>query len=218
MPKKKQIAFQLRLGGVCLFVILFFGMVLFLIDARLLPLLFFIIGIVLSVIAPFLDVPSLIKNGDLKYHSLFLLAEKENRGVVKIHGGTLFDYYFALDQKLSGKDRTKLIISEYLKGMMSLAKNSNQELVFKGTSYIINERTADKIGLKKVKTNGISKLILMYNYFNLMASIYLSKNTIEFPSLNRINTYQFNAQDIMKKEQFINKLILKLENSSTTNL
>ncbi len=211
MPLKKRKMFQLKLGLFSLAIILISGFIFYLINIVLLPLLFFIIPIIISLIAPFFDVPSLVEKQKIKYHSLFLLAEKESNGVIKIHGGTLFDYYFVLNKNMSGKDRTKFIILEYVKGVMNLTENIDEELIIEGTSYIINERTAEKIGLKKIKTNGFQKLILTYNYFNLMLSIYLAKKRIEFPNLTKVNTYQAKIKNIKKNEPFIKQLILKLQ-------
>lgn len=215
MSNSDQKAFQIKLGALCLLVILFGGLIFLLIDIRLLPVLVFIIAIIISVVAPFLDVPALIKTGRLKYFSLFLLAEKENQGVVKIHGGTLFDYYFVLDKNWSGQERMKCIMSEYLKGLLNLTTHYNPDIIIRGTSYIINERTARKVGMKKIKTDGFQKIILLFNVFNLMVSIYLSKNKIEFPNLSQINTYQCKIEDILKNKDFIHELISKIGQHTT---
>ena len=40
--------------------------------------------------------------------------------MIKIHGGTLFDYVFVIDQKMNGKQRTNFIIQQYLEGLLNL--------------------------------------------------------------------------------------------------
>ncbi len=47
----------------------------------------FTIIIVLSIIAPFYDMPSLKKNGSVIYFSSLLISEKPKNGLIKIHGG-----------------------------------------------------------------------------------------------------------------------------------
>src|SRR5690606_19696192 len=65
----------------------------------------FAFAITLSIIAPFFDTPSLRKSGNLIYHSPLFISEKPKNGVVKIHGGTLFDYVFVIDRNMNGKQR-----------------------------------------------------------------------------------------------------------------
>ena len=106
--------FQIKLGLSSLALIIIHGLILGLINTKLLPLIILVIVIIISLIAPFFDVPSLVEKGSLKYHSLFLISEKKNKEIIKIHGGTLFDYYFVFNENWNGKERTKLIILEYL--------------------------------------------------------------------------------------------------------
>lgn len=211
--KEKQKIFQVKLGLSTIALIFILALILGLINVKLLPLAIVGIPIIMSLIAPFFDVPSLIKKGDLKYYSLFLLAEKKNKGVIKIHGGTLFDYYFVFDDRMNGKERTKIILLEYLKGLINLISDEDDSTKIKGTSYIINEKTANKIGLQKAATDNFQTFILLFNYFSLMASMYLAKGVFSFPNLNNINTYEAEVRDIKKKEEYINQLINKIENS-----
>lgn len=121
----------------------------------------------MSIIAPFFDTPSLAKQGELIYYSPLFLTEKGKNGVITMHGGTLFDYYYVLDRTLNGTQRTKLIIKGYLDGLLNLIEEYEGKvpnlIKIKGTSYIINERTANKIGLKKVKTSLLQSFILGFN-------------------------------------------------------
>ena len=211
LSKKEQKLFQIKLAAISIAIIILLGMVLFFVNTKLLFLLLFVISIVISMIAPFYDIPSLVENGQLKYHSLFLLAEKEKKEVITIHGGTLFDYYFVFSKEMTNRERTKLVLLEYLKGLKNIIKNTNENTIIQGTSYIINERTAHKVGLKKVNTNGIQNLILLFNYFNLMVSISLVKKSIHFPNLKNIQTFEGQISAIKSRELFIDKLIDKLE-------
>ena len=165
LTKKEKNGFLLKLGGLALAINVILAIGLLTIDLTLFPLCIFILVITLSLIAPFYDVPPLVQKGHLTYQSLFLLTEKEKQGVIKIHGGTLFDYYFVLNDEMSGEERTNLILSEYLKGLLNLINNEQEDILIRGTSYIINERTAQKVGLKKVNTDLVQTLILVFNYF-----------------------------------------------------
>jgi hypothetical protein len=161
--------------------------------------------------APFFDVPSLIKREKLTYYSLFMLAEQEKDKIIKIHGGTLFDYYFVFQEKMTKKERTRIVLLEYLRGLRNLAESTNEDIKIQGTSYIINERTANKLGLKKVSINGLQNLILIFNYINIVLSISLVKKSLCFPNLKKIQTFEGEIIDIKRRQDFINNIIEKLE-------
>ena len=106
-----------------LLVVLLVGIIILSISVKAAFLIVLVIAMVMSIIAPFYDVPGLIENGKLKYYSLFLLAEQEKDGLVKIHGGTLFDYYFTFKKEMTSQESTKLVLLEYLKGLRKLAND-----------------------------------------------------------------------------------------------
>jgi len=212
--KEKKI-FQVKLLAGSLITILSIGIVLFLISPKLTFLIIPILSVLISIIAPFFDVPSLIENEKLKYYSLFLLAERERDKTIKIHGGTLFDYYFVFQEHMPKQQRTEIVLLEYLKGLRNLIENTSEDVKIQGTSYIINERTANKLGLNKIATDGLQSLILIYNYINVALSISLLKKSIVFPNLNKIQTFEGKILDIKQRERFINHLIEKLEKTIT---
>ena len=211
LSDERRKKFQLKLLMLSLLIILSSGALILLISPKLIFLVIFIIAILLTVIAPFFDVPSLVKKGDLTYHSLFLLTEKENNKSITVHGGTLFDYYFVLQKDMTRQERKKVVLLEYLKGLKKLLQNTSEEVKIQGTSYIINERTANKLGLRKVATNSLQHLILFFNYLNLTASISLLNKALVFPKLNNIKTFEGEIGEIKDRESFINGLIEKLE-------
>lgn len=210
LSAKEKNKFQLKLLLLSLLLVLSIGGIMLLISPKLLFFIVIIIAIIISVIAPFFDVPSLIEKEKLKYYSLFFLTEQEKDKVIKIHGGTLFDYYFVFQKDMSKQERTKLVLLEYLKGLKKLLKSTDEDVKIQGTSYIINERTANKLGLEKVATNGIQKIILCLNYINIMISLSLVKKSITFPNLNKIQTFEGKIRDIKKRELFIDRLIERL--------
>lgn len=59
----------------------------------------FIVAITLSIIAPFFDMPTMKKSGKMIYYSSLFITEKPKNGIIKIYGGTLFDYYFVIEKK-----------------------------------------------------------------------------------------------------------------------
>lgn len=173
--------------------------------------------LVLTIIAPFFDVPSLKKSGKLVYRSLLFITEKPKNGVLKIHGGTLFDYVFVLDRKQNGKQRSKVIIQQYLEGLLVLIReyeNKNLDnLTLRGTSYIINERTAQRIGFNVVKPDSLQIVILLLNYFNILLSYSLAKNKLSFPKLNDSKTFETKLNDLAQRKDYISRLNEHLKNA-----
>lgn len=181
----------------------------------------FVFSLVLSLIAPFFDTPSLVKSGKLKYHSLLFLSEKPRKGVIKIHGGTLFDYYFVMDRKMKGKQRTVFILQQFLEGLLDLVeeqeKHQEAPLKIQGTSYILSKRTAERIGFKIVKTDAIQRLILIFNYFNLMIMSSMAKGKWVFPKLKDTMTFEADLSDLVAQKAYIEQMNLKFQNSLLNN-
>jgi hypothetical protein len=176
--------------------------------------------ITLSLIAPFFDMPSLKKSGRIIYYSPLFITEKPKNGTIKIHGGTLFDYYFVIDKRMNGKQRTNFIIQQYLQGLLDLIKKYENESKIKvrGTSYILNKRTAEKIGFKIIRTDFLQKIILVYNYFNILTSNSIAKNKLSFPNLNKTITFETNFKQLSERKDYIEKLNNKLINTIANNV
>ena len=179
------------------------------------------IMISLSVIAPFFDVPALKKQGKLIYYSSLFIAEKEDKGVIKIHGGSLFDYVFVIDKSLNGTKRTHFILQKYLEGLLNLMRkyedNYSTSVKIKGTSYILNARTAEKIGLEIIRVDAVQKLILIFNYFNILISNSIAKDGVSFPRLNNIKTFEGSIEELIKRRPYIEALNEKLKRSVLEN-
>lgn len=210
--KKEQNKIQFLIGLFALLAILTFSFISVLIGVFVLPI--FAFAITLSIIAPFFDTPSLKKSGGLIYHSPLFISEKPRKGMIKIHGGTLFDYVFVIDRNMNGKQRTKFILQQYLEGLLGLIanyeNNQSQDIKIRGTSYIINERTAKRIGFKVVETDGIQTLILIYNYINLLISCSIAKGKLSFPNLKEIKTFETSLKGLVDRKDFIRNMNEKL--------
>ena len=165
-------------------------------------------SITLSIIAPFFDMPSLKKSGRIIYYSSLFVIEKPKNDRIKIHGGTLFDYYFVIENQMNGKQRTDFIIQQYLEGLLHLLKKYEKDKIMKisGTSYIINRRTAEKIGFKIIETDFLQKIILTYNYFNILISNSIAKNKLSFPQLNKTKTFEADIGQLLERKEYIEKL------------
>lgn len=167
----------------------------------------------MSIIAPFFDVPSLKKEGKLNYHSLLFYAEKPKGGVIEIHGGTLFDYVFVFDEKLKGRQRMNFIIQQYLEGLLNLMEENDdkQTTMIRGTSYILNTRTAERLGFRIVKTDLLQRLILTYNYFNILITNSIAKGKLSFPKLKETKTIETELINLIERKYYIKDLNEKLK-------
>ena len=180
-----------------------------------------IFPVTLSIIAPFFDTPFLKKSGDLMYHSTLFLSEKLKKGVITIHGGTLLDYVFVIDRKMSGKQRTTFIVQQYVEGLLALIEQYENRkfgnIRIRGTSYIINQRTAQRVGFKIVRTDYIQKLILTYNYFNILITYSIAKDKLSFPKLRETMTFETNLSDLVERKKSIRELNETLKGSLAKN-
>ncbi|WP_116107966.1 hypothetical protein [Lewinella sp. IMCC34191] len=184
---------------------------LYLLSPGLLVISVFSFAITLTVVASFFDVPSLVERGKLTYYSPFLLGEEPKNGRMTVHGGTLFDYYFTLDRSDPGTVRTRQVLVEYLRGLLALTEAHDDELTVRGTSYIVGERTASRVGLTKTPTDSLQYLILLFNYFNLAVAMRLVKGRWEWPNLHRVHTFAGRVGDIRLRAAYIQSLLLRLE-------
>ena len=172
-------------------------------------------SLVLSVIAPFFDTPALRKSGQLTYHSLLFLTEKPQNGLVKIHGGTLFDYAFVLERKMSSNQRTNLILQQYLQGLLHFLEDCDNKgldhLTLRGTSYVLRKRTLDKIGFSTVRPDWVQYLILTYNYFNLAIALSMAKNKLAFPNLRNTRTFEADINQLRARKAYIETVNKRLK-------
>lgn len=206
--EQNQILIKIGIGT---FVIVL-TLILVLVFLELYSLSFLILVISLSMVAPFFDVPFLKRSGKLIYYSPLFITEKPKGGILKIHGGTLFDYYFVIEKSMNGKQRTNFIIQQYLEGLLALMETYKADSTIKlvGTSYILNTRTAEKMGFKIVKTDLFQKFILAYNYINILISNSIAKDKLSFPNINETKTFEAEFSDLLAHKEYIEKLNHKL--------
>ncbi|MFD1094699.1 hypothetical protein [Salegentibacter chungangensis] len=210
-PERERKKFRIQLISYSLLILLSVSLISYFYGIYFLPFLF--TWITLTVLAPFFDVPFLVKSGRLKYYSTLLLAEKTKDSII-IHGGTLFDYYFVLNRDSPGSKRKAFILQQYLEGLLELIKeDGNPDLPVEGTTYILNQRTAEKIGFTASKPDFIKSLILLLNYPNLLVSGSFAGNKLLFPKLNNIRTFKASIGELRENKARIESLNKKIKSS-----
>ena len=178
--------------------------------AGVLPLLLPLLAILLSIIAPFIDIPSLVKNKKLTYLSNYLLVEHNKQAILTLHTATLFDYYFLFAPGMNSRERKKRALTGILEGLIALCNDqvlsANPEQTVRLTSYVLNERTANKLGLQQVPTDFIQTLILCYNYINLTMCQSLLNKRLSLPSVKNIKTYEGSVHTLTQRKAYLLQL------------
>jgi len=123
---------------------------------------------------------------------------------------------------MKGNQRTIFIIQQYLQGLLNLIevneKNKVDDLIIRGTSYIIKERTAQRLGFKVIKTDYIQKLILIYNFFNVLITYSIAKGKLSFPKLKETKTFETKLNELVDRKVFIRNLNEKLKSNIANNI
>ncbi|MTI26277.1 hypothetical protein [Fulvivirga kasyanovii] len=177
-------------------------------------LLVLVVPVLIAVAAPFIDVPMGVKTGQFTHYSPLFIASREHKGEVVVHGGTLFDYYFNL-KEVKPTDRKKVILLSYLKGLISVVENyeheGREDLVIKGTSYMINERTARKMGFRLIATDSFQKIILILNYIPVLIAYSYSKGKLSFPDLSKVITLKASVKTLAEHKAAMLRLVQRLD-------
>lgn len=208
----EQNRFIWKLGG---FLFLVSGSILMISYLTGLYLLTGLIPILILTAAPFIDLPMGKKSGKFIYYSPLFITEPERNNEVVVHGGTLFDYLYTITPDLKGRDRTKFVLYGYVLGLLrfiSEHENCNKDnLQIRGTSYIINQRTAARFGLKPVQTDFFQFLILLLNYIPITISYSFIKRKLYFPKISEIKTYQGELSELARQKEKLIQLKNRLK-------
>ena len=172
-----------------------------------------LILLVLNSLAPFLDVPMGIKKGNLVRYSPMFITSKEVKNKIQLHGGTLFDYYFCLPQFNSASKRKKEVLLAYLNGLLNLIeqKESSPKLQVLGTTYILNPRTAKKLGFSVVKPQVGQKMILIFNYIPILIANSLLHKKIVFPNISSCIGLKAEIKDLARQKERILELTNRIK-------
>lgn len=118
---------------------------------------------------------------------------------------------------MKAKERRNFILQQYVEGLLRLMTNykTDEKLIIRGTSYIINKRTAKKIGFEICETDSLQKIILYYNYFNILISNSIAKKKLYFPNLNNAKIFEAHIDQLLEKKEYIEKLNVSLTRAIT---
>lgn len=169
----------------------------------------------LILLASFIDVPIMVSSRKLKYYSWMLLAEKEKDKGIRIHGGTLFDYYFTLDKHATRTQRKRFVLQKYVQGLLKLAKildsQGKSEISIKGTSYFLQRRNLKKLGFEIVAIDPLQQILLVLNYPVLCWSQSFLEKRLVFPNLSQTTSFTHTPKGVLEHEATLQRLLLSLQ-------
>lgn len=210
--EKEQRLFLMKVGAV---LVLMSALILYISYLSGLYLLAGMIPVLILIAAPFIDLPMGKKSGSFIYHSPLFITEKPRDNKITIHGGTLFDYVFIMEKNMDAKTRTRMVFLGYVKGLLNFISqyehDVNEDITLRGTSYILNERTAKYFGFTPVNTDIGQLIILLLNYIPLTISNSFIKKRLTFPRLSDIKTYEGKLSDVIEQKPKLIQLKARLE-------
>ncbi|WP_188463999.1 hypothetical protein [Marivirga lumbricoides] len=169
---------------------------------------------VISIFAPFIDVPMGRKQGHLIYYSPLLLASAMKNGKIVLHGGTLFDYYFTLSVNKSERRNRKMVIYSYTEGMINLLDIWDEQfddIKLSATAYFINPKTAKRLGFRQVDTNPLTKLLMLINYLPIMISYSIANEELSFPNVFSLKSYESTLGELRSNKIYLMEMYEKLK-------
>ncbi|WP_375579584.1 hypothetical protein ABWH96_00470 [Marivirga tractuosa] len=172
-----------------------------------------LVPLVISIYAPFIDVPTGRKKGQIVYYSPLLLSYAIKKNKIQLHGGTLFDYYYTLSMQKSESRNKKAILYSYMEGIINMLDSFNEkqdDIKIEANAYFINPHTAEKLGFKKVKTKNFQKIIMLFNYVPITISYSIAMGKLSFPNILSLKSYECTMGDLRKNRMKLEAMIERI--------
>lgn len=160
-----------------------------------------LVPVVISIYAPFIDVPTGRNKGQIVYYSPLLLSSAIKDNKIQLHGGTLFDYYYTMSMQKSESRNKKAILYSYMEGMINMLDSYNEkqdDIKIEANAYFINPHTAEKLGFQEVKTKNFQKIIMLFNYVPITISYSIAMGKLSFPNILSLKSYECTMGDLRK--------------------
>jgi hypothetical protein len=206
LPKRDQ---KRKIWSFILNLLIIIAVIVFMAWSTNLWILLVLIHPVLSVFAPFVDVPTGRNNGQIVYYSPLLLSSAKKNNSIVLHGGTLFDYYYTLSIEKSESRNKKTILYSYMEGLLNLLDRfdqNNDELKINANAYFINPHTAARLGFKKVPTKSFQKVIMCFNYLPITISYSIAMGKLSFPNIFSLKSYECQLADLRKNRHHLESM------------
>jgi len=164
----------------------------------------------------FLFTPLMTLTNIFKYKSPMLLVLVDSKKNYALHSGTSFDYLVKMGNVKSGVTFQNKVLEYHLEGILKIIKEVEDEVIsdstiIKGSSYFFSESTAKKLGFKIAPTNNFERLVIIFNYLEIMWMLSRTKGKLSFPKINNFKTVQTTGKELLEHKPFIENLFLKLK-------
>jgi hypothetical protein len=175
----------------------------------------FLIPVVILIAAPFIDLPMGKKSGKFIYYSPLFITEEERNNKVTVHGGTLFDYVYTIKPEMQKRERTQFVLYGYISGLINFITEfegqDKDNLKIRGTSYIINRRTASRFGLQPVQKDLGQVVLLLLNYIPITLSYSFLKQKLQLPKISDVQTFEGTLSEIAAHKEELFRLKHRLK-------
>ena len=167
---------------------------------------------VIKTIGHFSIAPLMRLTGFLNYYSPMLLVVRTAYNEWELHNGTTFDYILNMKWKQKGADASKFIMINYLKGLLKIIneieeKKVSNEITILGISYIINKKTAERLGFTVEKPGVYRRLLFFIDYFTLFLMYSFSKGKIAFPNIFKVKKVRISGNKLVASKEKIKQVM-----------
>jgi len=106
-----------------------------------------------------------------------------------------------------------MALDGFIKLINDYESQKNTGITIKVTSYILNRRTAHKIGLSPVTPDFSQWFLLYFNYLNLTCSLSLLNRKLTWPNVRKTTSYEGRLESLIAKKNDLLKLKSRLSES-----
>lgn len=152
------------------------------------------------------------------YYSPMVVSFGNNKRLIDLHNGTSFDYLMEMSQVNPGIQWKSKMLYYYLEALLTIILQIENDslpsnIVIRGSSYFLRQRSAEKLGFKVNNASILEKLNIILNYIDLIWMYSLTNGKLTFPNLSTISTVRTTGANLMEKKQTIIELKNRLESN-----
>ena len=119
--------------------------------------------------------------------------------------------------KQKGADASKFIMINYLKGLLKIIteieqKKVSNEITILGISYIINKKTAERLGFTVEKPGIYRRFLFFIDYFTLFLMYSFSKGRIAFPNIFKVKKVRITENKLVASKEKIKQIMAGIIN------
>ncbi len=167
-------------------------------------------------IIQFLITPIFTLLGLYTYYSPMVVSFGSNKRLIDLHNGSSFDYLLEMSGTKPGIIWKKKMLCHYLTALLNIIKqiengDLSDTITIRGSSYFLNQRSAEKLGFRVNSTSIAEKVNIALNYVDLIWMYSLTNGKLTFPDLTRITTVSITGSDLIERKQRIEEIMYRMQ-------